>query len=68
MGCQYIIENIRHIIEEKGLKKTYVARASGMNSQQFADLLAGRKVFRVEYLAPLAEALGCTINDIVKGA
>ena len=65
VDSQYIIDNIKHIIDKKGLKKTHVAKASGMTAQQLTDILAGRKVFRVEYLAPLAGAMGVEVEQLL---
>lgn len=65
MDSQYIIDNIKHIIDKKGLKKTHIAKASGMTAQQLTDILAGRKVFRVEYLAPLAGAMGVDTGQLL---
>lgn len=67
MDSQYIIDNIKRIIDKKGLKKIHVAKASGMTAQQLTDILAGRKVFRVEYLAPLAGAMEVEIEEMLLG-
>jgi hypothetical protein len=36
-----------------------------MTAQQLTDILAGRKVFRVEYLAPLAGAMGVEVEQLL---
>lgn len=36
-----------------------------MTAQQLTDILAGRKVFRVEYLAPLAGAMGVDTGQLL---
>lgn len=36
-----------------------------MTAQQLTDILAGRKVFRVEYLAPLAGAMGVEVGQLL---
>lgn len=64
-GQQKIIDNIRRLIKERGLKQTFVAEQAGMTDQQLTDILRGRKLLRVEHLAPLARVLGVSVEKLI---
>jgi DNA-binding XRE family transcriptional regulator len=51
--------------ELRGLNQSALARASGVNRVQIADIEAGRKNGSVETLRKLAEALGVAVDDLV---
>ncbi|MBR6398820.1 MAG: helix-turn-helix transcriptional regulator [Lachnospiraceae bacterium] len=60
-----VIENIRSIIAEKGLKQKAVAEKAGFTPQEFSNILNDRrKLIRVEHIAPIAVALGVEPNDL----
>lgn len=60
-----VIENIKRIISEKGLKQGYVAEVAGFTKQEFSNLMNDRrKLLRVEHMMPIAEALGVKVNDL----
>lgn len=48
----------------RGLSQSELARRSGVNRTQIADIEAGRKTGSVATLKKLAEALGVTIDDL----
>lgn len=56
--------NIRHIIKEKGLKQTAVARLAGYSNQQLTDMLNGRKLIKPCDAASIAKALGVSIGEL----
>lgn len=39
-----IAENIERIINEKGLKKAFVAQKAGCTAQMLSDMISGRKI------------------------
>lgn len=49
----------------RGLGQSELARRSGVNRTQIADIEAGRKTGSVATLKKLAEALGVAIDDLV---
>lgn len=49
----------------RGLTQSALARASGVNRVQIADIEAERKNGSVETLRKLAEALGVAVDDLV---
>ena len=51
--------------EMRGLTQSALARGSGVNRVQIADIEAGRKNGSVETLRKLAEALGVAVDDLV---
>lgn len=59
-----IISNLKKIIKRKKLKKGAVAAKLGLSSQQFSDILHGRKLLRIEDVPLMAKALDVGIADI----
>lgn len=59
-----IQDNIRRIIEEKGVTHKRVAEQLGMNRQQFSDMLCGRRVIRAEIVPQIAHILECSYDEI----
>ena len=59
-----IISNLKEIIKRKKLKKGAVAAKLGFSSQQFSDILHGRKLLRIEDVPLIAKALDVDIADI----
>lgn len=59
-----IISNLKEIIKRKKLKKGAVAAKLGLSSQQFSDILHGRKLLRIEDVPLMAKALDVGIADI----
>lgn len=65
-GC--VADNIKKIIEAKGMKQVVVAQRAGFTANQFCDMLYGRKVIRADYLPFIAKALDCKLNDLFDSA
>lgn len=59
-----IISNINSLINEKGLKKCFVAEQIGMSLQQFSDTLNGRRILKPDEIPAIAKVLGVTPNDL----
>lgn len=59
-----VIANTEAIIKDRGLKKKCVAEKAGYSRQQFSNLLNGRKVFKVDDVLRIANALEVTPNDL----
>lgn len=59
-----IISNLKEVIKRKKLKKGAVAAKLGLSSQQFSDILHGRKLLRIEDVPLMAKALDVGIADI----
>lgn len=60
-----MVDKIKEIINEKGLKQRYVAENAGMTEQQLSDILNGRKLLRAEHIMPLCNALGVKPEDVL---
>lgn len=56
---------LRVLREWRGLGQSALARASGVNRVQIADIEAGRKTGSVATLKKLADALGVPLDDLV---
>lgn len=57
-------ENIRRIIELKGLKHRVVAIRAGLTPQQFSDMLNGRRNIYDEDILHISMALEVTPNEL----
>lgn len=58
--------NILRIINVKGLKQKVVAEKAGYSSQQFSDMLNGRKIIRPLDTKAIAIALEVDANELFK--
>lgn len=56
---------LRVLRDWRGLSQSALARNSGVNRVQIADIEAGRKTGSVATLMRLAQALGVTLDDLV---
>lgn len=63
---QIIINNIRRIIREKGLKQCAVAEKAGFSPNALSAMLAERKTIMAEYMPDIASALGVPVNELFK--
>lgn len=59
--------NICRIIQDKGLKKGYVAAKAGLNRIEFSKMLHGTKLIRAEHIPAIADALNVTIDELYRG-
>lgn len=55
---------IQNIIRERALMQSEIARRAGFSTQQFNDMLHGRKVIRADYMIPIANALSVEVQEI----
>lgn len=64
-GYDDIVLNIKHIIEDKGMKQYVIAKKAGFTESEFSNMLNDRrKLIRVEHLPKIAFALGVTVNTL----
>ncbi len=59
-----VVQNIRRIMTEKGLKQKYVADKSEFSEQEFSNMLNGRKRIDVSYINRICFALNVQPNDL----
>lgn len=59
-----VAQNIKHIIEENGLKQRHIANVAGFTESEFSAMLNGRKIIRAVELLKIASALQVTPNDL----
>lgn len=52
-----VANRVREIIKEKGLKQTAIAEKAGFSTQEFSDMLNGRRLMRAEDIASIISAL-----------
>ncbi len=64
-GYETLINNIKQIISEKGVKQGVVAMRAGFTPQEFSNILnERRKLLRAEHIPAIAEALGVEISEV----
>lgn len=63
---QKLIQNIRRIIKEKGLKQYAVAEKAGFQPNVFSSMLNERKIITAEHIPNIACALNVTVNELYK--
>ncbi|MCM1336007.1 MAG: helix-turn-helix domain-containing protein [Bacteroides sp.] len=66
MSKNIISQNVKRIIEEKGLKQKSVAQKGGYKPQQFSNMLSGRKIIGGLDVLRIANALDVTPNDLFR--
>ena len=60
-----IVNNIRGLIETKGMKQGIVAERAGFTPQDFSNMLnERRKLIRAEHLPAIANAIGVDIKEL----
>lgn len=59
-----IADNIRKILNDRGLTQTSLAADSGIPAPQFSLAINGRRPFTLEHLSNIASALGMRLIDI----
>lgn len=60
-----IVNNIKVLIERRGMKQGVVAARAGFSAQDFSNMLnERRKLIRAEYLPAIADALEADVNDL----
>lgn len=59
-----ISENLRNILNTRGLKQKYLAMRTGLNEGQISNLLNGRKTIDEPIIISLAEALDVDFNTL----
>lgn len=60
--------SIKAIRKSKGVSQVELAEKIGVTQSMLCQIERGTKTLSVPLSVDIAEALGCTINDIVKGA
>lgn len=58
-------ENIKKIIEEKGLKQKYVAKKMGMSESSFSACINEKKIIRPEHIQKICNILEVTPNELI---
>lgn len=56
--------NISRIIKEMGLQHRYIAKRAGFSTQQFSNMLNGRKAIKPCDILAISEALGVSVGDL----
>ena len=55
---------IKNIIQDRAYMQSEIAKRAGFSSQQFNDMLHERKIIRADYMVPIANALGVSVQEI----
>ena len=57
-------ENLKKIMSEKGLSVTKVSQLSGVGKSSISQYLSGKNVPTSERIKVLADAIGCTVEEL----
>lgn len=57
-------KGIIRLIQKKGLKQKYVADEAGYTTQEFSDMMNGRKIIKLCDIPRIATVLGVKADDI----
>ena len=66
MDKSVVADNVRSIVEERGYRYSAIAERAGYTSQQFSDMLNGRKLIKADDCIRLKQAIGCTYEDLFR--
>ena len=64
MTQEIIASNIKHILQQSGLKQAAVAKRAGLTEQQLSYMLNGRKLIREEHIPAISAALGVSCREV----
>lgn len=59
-----VANNIRKILDDRGLKQKAIAEKAGYSEKQFSNLLCERKKMNPEDILKIAKVLEVTPNDL----
>ena len=61
-----VVENVRRVMREKGLKQNYVAEKSQIGVGALSSMLCGRKIITADHVANIAKALDVSPGDLFR--
>lgn len=60
-----VVNNVKLIMNEKGMKQKVVAERAGFSDAEFSNMLnERRKLIRIEHIPKIAKALGVEPNEL----
>ena len=60
-----VVNNVKLIMNEKGMKQKIVAERAGFSDAEFSNMLnERRKLIRIEHIPKIAKALGVEPNEL----
>lgn len=60
-----VVNNVKLIMNEKGMKQKVVAERAGFSDAEFSNMLnERRKLIRIEHIPKIANALGVEPNEL----
>lgn len=59
-----VAENISKIIQDRGIKQSFVAENAGYTPQELSDMLNGRRLIKVCDIPRIAKILDVKVNDL----
>ena len=61
---QELVLGICRMLRERKMKQSELAREAGYTRAQLCDMLHGRKVIRADDMFRIADAIGCTADEL----
>ncbi len=59
-----VAENIKNIIEERGLKQSALAKKAGFSTQEFNAMLNGRRLIKAIEMVSIMDVLNVDANTL----
>lgn len=59
-------ENLRRIIQERGIKQGFIAEKAGLSKNQISEILRNRRTIRPYELVAISNVLGIQIQELFK--
>lgn len=59
-------ENIYRIVNDRGIKQSWLAKQVGISKSHLCGMLRGKYPMKKEYVERVAIALRCTVDDLLK--
>lgn len=61
-----VAENIKHIIEDRSLKQSAIAKKAGFSTQEFNAMLNGRRLIKAVEMVSIMNVLEIDANTLFK--
>lgn len=61
-----VLENIRHLMQQRGMSQEFLAKQIGMQQSGFNLILSGKRDLRYDTLLKISTALKVDVTDLIK--
>ena len=61
-------KRLSQFINASGMKQYAIARKAGLKPQELTDIIANRRIIKINELVALAKALNVNVGELIEGA